>query len=57
MGEKHFTLMPPHSILYLEEQEYKLGKWKYQNVAGEGKFSCEESGSASKWVCVNPDLK
>jgi jumonji domain-containing protein 7 len=27
VGEKHFTLLPPVSILYLQEHSYKNAKW------------------------------
>ena len=28
-GEKHFTLLPPIDVLYLEEQEFRKAKWSY----------------------------
>lgn len=52
-GEKHFTLLPPHAILRLEEQEYRTARWKYES----GSFSCEPTGETNRWICVNPDLK
>ena len=27
VGQKHFTLLPPVAILFLEEQKYKMAKW------------------------------
>jgi peptidyl-lysine (3S)-dioxygenase / protease len=53
VGEKHFTLLPPHSILRLEEQEFRTARWNYQ----EGKFTCHPTGGNNRWICCNPDLK
>jgi jumonji domain-containing protein 7 len=58
VGEKHFTLLPPISILYLEEQEYLSAKWSYDKSSKEeNKFKCTSTGEKNKWISVNPDLK
>lgn len=48
--------MPPHSILFLEEQEYKAARWKYLGGEKNHIFDCIPSQTKNKWICVNPDL-
>ena len=49
--------MPPHSILHLEEQPYKMAKWNYQVTESKPLFECKASNDVNKWICVNPDLE
>jgi peptidyl-lysine (3S)-dioxygenase / protease len=56
VGEKHFTLMPPHAVLFLEEQQFKSAQWQYGQKEGQFGFECEEREGSNRWVCVNPDL-
>lgn len=48
--------MPPHSVLFLEEQEFKSAQWKYMGPGKNNYFDCVPSEGKNKWVCVNSDL-
>lgn len=56
VGEKHFTLLPPMNVLYLEEQTFKKAKWAYNKE--KGTFGCNEvPNEETKWVTCNVDLE
>eukprot|EP00752_Nemacystus_decipiens_P010892 g9685.t1 len=58
-GEKLFTLLPPSDVLFLYEQEYPSGRYRYRQRNGEnggrGGFEVElEGGTTVPWIPVDP---